>query len=151
MTSICIYNRQRGVPVEMEWLRVFARVVLPHAATCKGKGEALLEGLPEIDVALVSSRTIAGIHRRFMGLPGATDVITFLHGEIVIGAGVAQDRAPEFGHAIELEIALYLVHGLLHLNGFDDAIPSDASQMRTAQNRIWRACLKRMPNLPPII
>ena len=90
---------------------------------------------------------MAGIHRRFLGVGGATDVITFQHGEIVIGAQTARANAALHGQSIDEEIALYTVHGLLHLNGFEDATSQGAARMRTVQTRIMRECLTEIP--PP--
>ena len=82
--AIHLYNRQRTIRFDLPWLRRFAIVAL---AQCEGEGIAFgvpLESLEEIEVSIVSDRAIAGVHRRFMNIPGATDVITFEHGEIII-------------------------------------------------------------------
>ena len=73
-----------------------------------------------------------------MGIPGATDVITFTYGEILVCAPVAADRAGEFYHTIEDEIVLYIIHGLMHLSGFDDIDPAASKTMASAQERILR-------------
>jgi probable rRNA maturation factor len=54
--------------------------------------------------------------RDFSGVPGATDAITFPYGEILVCAPVAALRAPEFSHTTTEELALYVIHGLLHLS-----------------------------------
>ena len=147
--KIHVQNRQRAVPVNLAWLRRFAEVALekcaPHSAD---RGFALMH-LPEIEVALVSDRVIARVHREFMGLPGATDVITFAHGEIVISAQTAQLYAHEYRHPLAHELALYTVHGLLHLNGYEDATARAAARMHRTQDRVLRACLALVP--PPLI
>jgi len=76
-----------------------------------------------------------------MAIPGPTDVITFPYGEIVISADTASARAPDYRHTVEEELALYTVHGLLHLNGFEDASAPGAARMRKAQSRIVKRCL----------
>ncbi len=96
----------------------------------------MLTGLPEVEVALVSDRVIAQVHRRFLNIPGATDVITFAHGELVVSAATAARQARELGEIIEREVLRYIVHGLLHLNGHEDANPSAAAAMWRAQERI---------------
>ena len=63
-------------------------------------------------------------------------MITFHHGEIVIGAEVAQRQAAEFGEPLAREILRYLVHGLLHLAGHEDAEPQERAAMETAQETI---------------
>jgi probable rRNA maturation factor len=97
-----------------------------------------------VEVAIVSDRVIADVHRRFMNIPGATDVITFEHGEIVVSAQTAASQAAQYGHTVDQELALYIIHGLLHLNGYDDQTQSDASRMRRAQERILQTCLQQL-------
>ncbi len=64
---------------------------------------------------------MAALHKEFCGLAGPTDVLTFRHGEIVISAETAVRQARMFHSNLACEIQLYLLHGLLHLAGFDDA------------------------------
>jgi probable rRNA maturation factor len=137
---LTLQNRQRRVRFSLPWLRRFAAVALPR---CLATAEVELP--EEIEVTVVSDRTIARVHLDFMGLPEPTDVITFHHGEIVISADTAAERAPEFGHSVEAELALYVVHGLLHLQGFDDTTSRAATRMHKIQDRIWQACLAELP------
>ena len=74
-----------------------------------------------------------------MGIPGATDVITFGHGEIVLSAATAERQARENGEERNREVARYIVHGLLHLNGHEDADPADATTLWQAQETILEA------------
>jgi probable rRNA maturation factor len=104
-----------------------------------------LKHLPEVEVTILSDRVIERVHVEFMDIPGATDVITFEHGEIVMSADTAKAYAADHGHTVEEELALYTVHGLLHLNGFEDAKTRDAARMHKVQDRIWRACLAQLP------
>jgi rRNA maturation RNase YbeY len=76
-----------------------------------------------------------------MNIAGATDVITFEHGEIVISAQTAQKCALEFGHSTADEIGLYAVHGFLHLNGYLDATERERARMHEIQDKIWRQAL----------
>jgi probable rRNA maturation factor len=68
-----------------------------------------------------------------MGIPGETDVITFHHGEIVIGVEVAFRQAEENGEPPLRELLRYVIHGLLHLAGHEDEDPSDREKMEAAQ------------------
>ena len=85
---------------------------------------------------------MAKVHRDFLGIPGPTDVITFPYGEILVCAPVAAERAREFGHDTTTELALYAIHGLLHLSGHDDITPAQEKRMTTAQEKILAAVLK---------
>lgn len=143
--KIQVENRQRTVPVNLAWLRRFAETALEKCARHSADGRFALAQLPEIEVAIVSDRVIARVHRQFMGIPGATDVITFAHGEIVMSAQTAEAHARDFGHPTGQELALYTVHGLLHLNGYEDATARDAARMHRTQDRVLKACLASLP------
>ncbi len=142
--TIDLRNRQRAIRLDVPWLRRFAQIALPEVLPHSADDAFALSKLEAVEVAIVSDRTIAKVHQQFMNLPDPTDVITFHHGEIVISAETAQRRAPEFGHSVEVEIALYTVHGLLHLNGFEDASAGGAARMRALQHRLWRKCLESL-------
>lgn len=83
---------------------------------------------------------MALLHRKFLGLAGPTDVLTFQHGEIFISAETARRHARAFGNSLMRELKLCIVHGLLHLHGFDDRTPTEARRMKTAQEKILRIC-----------
>ena len=74
-----------------------------------------------------------------MGIAGPTDVITFQHGEICISVETALRQAAAFGTSLEHELRLYLVHGLLHLHGFDDRTPRGRARMKAVQEDIVAA------------
>jgi len=63
-------------------------------------------------------------------------VITFQHGEILVSLDTATRHASDHGHPASREALLYLVHGLLHLNGFDDTTPEQRSEMESVQMKI---------------
>ena len=94
-------------------------------------------------ITVVSDRKIAAIHQEFMGIPGATDVITFQHGEVIVSAQTALEEARDRAHGPQEEMALYVVHGLLHLNGYTDADPVDRERMHAVQEPIWKRCLEK--------
>ncbi len=62
-----------------------------------GAARAVARKLDEVEVSVVSDRVIARVHRHFLEVPGATDVITFAHGEIVLSATTAARQARENG------------------------------------------------------
>lgn len=85
---------------------------------------------------------MAELHKRFCGAPGPTDVLTFHHGEIVISADTAARQARVFGNSLCGEIQMYLLHGLLHLAGFDDNEPRERKKMHQLQEKLL-AILRR--------
>src|SRR5260370_42235518 len=98
---------------------------------------------PEISILLISDRRMALLHRRFLNQSRPTDVMTFQHGEIFISAETAHRHARTFGNSLAREVRLYIVHGFLHLHGFDDRSEPDAQKMEAAQEKILAASSQR--------
>ena len=142
--KITVRNQQRAIRLDMPWLKKFARLSLEHCLECASSPVAVLPRLDEVEVTIVSNDVIAQVHRRFMQIEGPTDVITFDHGEIVVGAETARDNAQRFGKGLNEETGLYITHGLLHLAGFDDKERRDAMKMRYCQEKIAAKCLKQL-------
>jgi probable rRNA maturation factor len=101
----------------------------------------------DVDVVLVDDRTLAELHGRFLGDPSVTDVMSFDLGDDDLGGPVGEiyvsvDRAKavaeERGGSLERELALYLVHGALHLCGHDDHEDEDRARMREAERTVLR-------------
>jgi probable rRNA maturation factor len=129
MGRISIATPQEAVAVDRGKMREVARRVL--------EGEGIADA--EISLAFVDNPTIHQLNKRYLQHDEPTDVLSFplsdtnakrLAGELVIGAEVARDQAAERGHAVEAELALYVIHGLLHLCGYDDHSSGGASEMR---------------------
>lgn len=147
--QITLMNRQRRVRFDVEWLRRFAAAAFAECAHHSGDNLFLLKQKPVVEVAVVSDSVMARVHEEFMGIEGATDVITFDHGEIVVSAETARRGAAEHGHSVVEELGLYIVHGLLHLNGFDDRESRARRRMQRVQDRIWCNVRERMPKRRP--
>ena len=99
-----------------------------------------LKKLRGVFVWLISDRRMSQLHRQFLGQTGPTDVLTFQHGEIFISVETAKRHAHVFGNSLVRELQLYIVHGLLHLHGFDDRTQAVARKMKRAQEKILRNC-----------
>ena len=82
---------------------------------------------------------MTSLHRQFRNQTGPTDVLTFQHGEIFISVETARKHARTFGNPLPRELRLYIVHGLLHLHGFDDRKRADARKMEEVQKLILTA------------
>jgi len=117
--------------------RAIARTLLFPAAA---EAMSPFQIVEEIEVSLVSDQKIADVHVDFMNIEGATDVITFHHGEILVSVDTGRERAAEFGNSEVKELALYIAHGLLHLHGHDDRTPEDAETMRVLQEQVMTDC-----------
>jgi probable rRNA maturation factor len=100
------------------------------------RGEGIADA--EISVACVDDACIQRLNEHYLQHVGPTDVITFplsapgaaLEGEIVLSVETAQRVARELGHGANDEVLLYLIHGLLHLCGYDDHSPAQRRRMR---------------------
>ena len=130
--------------VEIAW-EVEARPVSDEAL-CSAVAAALDfggESGREVSLALVSDETLAELHGRFLDDPSKTDVMSFLleededgdgaWGEVIVSVDRAREVAKERGLAFEREVVLYVVHGTLHLCGFDDHEDEDRAEMRAAE------------------
>ena len=131
---------EREHSLDLTWLERLGQCALPHAVA-RHRDDGVLQALEEIEVTLVDDPTIARVHREFMNLPDPTDVITFHHGEILISIDTAERQAQDYARSWQHEVALYLVHGLLHLAGYLDKSPEDFECMAEAQERILAECL----------
>lgn len=103
----------------------------------------VLPGPGDISLVFMTDEALADLHGRFLGDPSPTDVITFpapedssspVTGEICISADAA-GRQTGKGGSFSRELALYLVHGWLHLAGHGDLEPARRRLMRRAETR----------------
>ena len=137
--EIRIANRQRALRVDLARIRRIVRAALPLCLAERGPLPPVLQKLAKVEVAIVSPSAMSRAHLEFLGIEGPTDVITFPYGEIVVCAAIAFENAARYAAAPDDELALYIIHGLLHLNGFDDLTPARARNMRARQAKILKA------------
>ncbi len=138
--EITVRNLQRKISVKVAELEEFTGNAMQHSLKLHPRQRTDLRKLSEIFIWLISDRRMALLHRKFLGQLRPTDVLTFQHGEIFISLDTARRHAHAFGNSFVHELQLYIVHGLLHLHGFDDQKPSEAHKMKAAQERILRIC-----------
>lgn len=98
---------------------------------------------PDLAVSLLitDDAEIAAIHGEYLGDPTPTDVISFAlddGAELVVSRETARRCAREHGHTIGAELALYIVHGILHVTGYDDVRARDRVRMREAERAVMR-------------
>lgn len=131
-----VRNLQRKLRVNVVDLEKFVEKAATQCLRLPRQKKTDLEKLTEVSVLLVSDRRMAALHRRYLNQLGPTDVITFQHGEIFISVDMAQGNAKRFGNSFARELRLYIVHGLLHLHGFEDRDPASARKMESVQQKI---------------
>jgi probable rRNA maturation factor len=139
-TRISIGNLQRKIPVNVVELQNFATKAICRCLQLCNRKKTDLRKLHEVFVWLISDRRMAQLHRKFMRQTGPTDVLTFQHGEIFISVETAKRHAHTFGNSLARELHLYIVHGFLHLHGFDDQTPTGARKIGKMQEKILRHC-----------
>jgi probable rRNA maturation factor len=134
--NLVIANRQRTKQINT---RLLKQIVADLAV------ELDLEGV-ELGIALVGAKEMARVNWDFLQHEGSTDVITFdhsekptqksVHGELFICVDDAIVQAKEFGTNWQAEVVRYVVHGLLHLLGYDDLKPALRREMKREENRL---------------
>ncbi len=132
---ITVTNRQRFRPIQCDAVAQAGEVILDQL------------GLEfQLGVELVGARAMTRANLQFLGHPGSTDVITFdygstpdrLHGDLLISVPDAWSQAAEFKTSGEAELLRYLIHGILHLQGFDDQAPPERRRMKLRENQLIR-------------
>ncbi|MFH1233825.1 MAG: rRNA maturation RNase YbeY [Patescibacteria group bacterium] len=93
-------------------------------------------GNKEVSLALVENKTIRRLNRIYRNLNKTTDILSFSDtdknnflGEIIINYDQIKKQAKQLGHSAQQELIFILVHGLLHLAGYDDATEKEAKEM----------------------
>ncbi len=98
-----------------------------------------------LSILITGDREIRKINKKFLKHDYATDVISFPTGDIVASAETARRFSKELGISFREELARYLVHGTLHLLGYDDKKETDHRRMHARQEQILAEVLGRGP------
>ena len=139
--DVFVADEQSARPVDCERWAALAESVLRAE---KVRGEA------ELSVLFVDESAIASLNARFLGHDGPTDVLSFpieddpaeagelpvLLGDVVICPEVAWRNAPEHAGSYDDELALLLVHGILHLLGMDHVLTHEAERMEERERQL---------------
>jgi probable rRNA maturation factor len=105
-------------------------------------GKAWPPTLSELAIVIVNPRESSCIHAEFLNDPAPTDVISFDHGELIICPAIAEQQRHIEGLSLTAEILTYIIHGCLHLCGYDDHSEKDFHRMRRKQTQIRNNVLK---------
>lgn len=106
-------------------------------------------------IHFVTKAKIGALHRTYFDDPSPTDCISFpmdtpskeaLLGEVFVCPAVAVEYAKEHGLDPKNEVLLYVIHGLLHLLGYDDCDPKSRKEMRRQEKQCLRAAEERGRN-----
>ena len=103
----------------------------------------------ELSLVFLTDPALAQLHEDFLADPTPTDVITFegnpalgTAGEICVSADTAAAYAKKHRSDFSTELTLYVVHGWLHLAGYDDLVPAKKRLMRRAEARAMKLLLE---------
>ena len=135
-------ERLAGLPLEELALFVLKREEAPAAS--------------EVSLSFIDDARMAQLNEEFRGKTGPTDVLSFECdglddgfdpipdgaddvpfelGDVIIAPDVAQRQSTSFGHSFEAEVSLLLVHGLLHLMGYDHMTEAEKPVMRAMEEK----------------
>ena len=134
MYSIAVSNEQSALILDEERLRSAVRMVLERASIRTAT----------ISLAIVEDTVIHKLNHQYLGHDCATDVLSFvlerngssLDGEVIVSAETAVRAATDFGWTASDELLLYVIHGMLHMVGYDDRSPQGTEEMRTQEREI---------------
>jgi probable rRNA maturation factor len=144
-----VIRRSITLAVDKSWLKKVALIVF----SVEGIGPSI-----EMGLLITDSKTVQKLNRIYRSEDEPTDVLSFQMtpdatedyeplfvsapdgirhlGEVVISYPQAMKQAEERGHSIGRELALLIIHGTLHLLGYDHESPDDAQMMRDKENQI---------------
>jgi len=94
-------------------------------------------GIKEISIVLTGDAKIKELNKKYLNKDRITDVLAFDYGEIFICLPQAKKQAKGLGNIFKKEIAILLIHGLLHLVGYNDKNSKSYNIMLKKQNQIW--------------
>jgi probable rRNA maturation factor len=149
--GIHVEEKFRGL-VDGGWVKKIVRQVL--------KAEEVATPY-EVSLVLTDSETVKQLNRDYRGVDEPTDVLAFHMltqkgiddsfalppdgvtrlGEVIISYPQAAEQAREQGHSTERELALLVIHGILHLTGYDHEEPEEESKMREKERELMERCL----------
>jgi len=157
--SVTIANRQRVQKINLRLLKKITAALLAELETQRA----------EIGICLVAAPEMTRLNETFLKHKDSTDVITFdyrtegragsplsadgahgvsrptILGEIYVCVDEAVLQARKFGTTWQSEVVRYLIHGVLHLLGFDDSSAGARRKMKREENRRLREMTRRFP------
>ena len=144
--EISVEEKFRGL-VDEDWVKKIAQNVL--------KAESIAPPY-EMSLVFTDSETVQKLNRDYRGVDALTDVLAFYMlteketspsfvlppdgvtrlGEVIISYPQAVEQAKEQGHSVEKELALLIIHGILHLLGYDHEKPEEEAKMRAKEKEL---------------
>jgi probable rRNA maturation factor len=127
---VAVANRQRRLKIDTHRLAEIAERAL----------ELVGDKQFHLGIVLVNDVAIAKLNARYHDTPGATDILSFdyggAQGELIISVEHAVTQAGRYRTTSAQELILYVVHGILHLHGYNDLTRPQRRRMRAAERRL---------------
>lgn len=143
--ALIVRNRQRARPIDTKFLRNIVRMLLVEELSCVEF---------DIGISIIGEEGMTRMNEGYLRHKGSTDVITFdysdgsrpngLFGEIFVCLDEALIQARRFRVTWENELVRYIVHGILHLSGYNDKTVVARRKMKREENRLMRGLIARM-------
>ncbi|MBC8499027.1 MAG: rRNA maturation RNase YbeY [Candidatus Atribacteria bacterium] len=143
--EILIKNQQKIIKINQRKIREIVKKVLQHLR---------IDEKTEVSILFTDDKFIRSLNNKYRGIDKPTDVLSFslqegvvkspevesdkLLGDIIISAETAQKQADILNQSIEKELAVLLIHGLLHLTGYDHEKDKDYKIMREKESEILK-------------
>jgi len=133
--DITVKNLQSSISVPISKIQLVAQQAVDQL-TREG---VLSRSLAELSIVFVGTQRMRTLNKRYLGHDYVTDIVTFnleSSAELIICPQVAAVNAKGYGMPVSKELVLYVIHGLLHLAGYDDHTPSDIKRIRAKEQEL---------------
>ena len=150
-------NEPMNIRIDVQIVPPYDQVVTAESVTRWAKetlqGETLPAALLEMGIIITDDAQVHELNRNFRGVDAPTDVLAFAMwekpqlssmiseipvclGDVIVSYPRAEIQSLEEGHSVEDELALLIVHGVLHLLGYDHETPEDKAAMWAKQEKV---------------
>ena len=149
--AVEVVNRQKTRRLNLALLRSIIRWLATEWPAGSADNSGVLGG--RLCVQLINAAAMADLNQKFLDHAGSTDVITFDYrertapdgwcGEIFLSVDDAVACGPKYGASWQVELTRYLVHGMLHLRGYDDTRLAARRKMKRAEGHLLKTLSRR--------
>ena len=141
MMEVLITDEQECLDIDLDFIKDVAIEIMTYIEA---------PGNSQLSLVFCDDEAIKELNNEYRGNNQPTDVLSFpielenfvpeirMLGDIVISAERAIKQAKEYDHSVETEIVILLIHGLLHLNGFDHIKEDEYKIMRAKENDVFK-------------
>ena len=153
--TVQAFDRQKTRRINLALFRQIARRLLGGLPPVRGQAGPAESAPPggQLAVHFINAAAMARLNQKFLGHAGSTDVLTFNYqeipgrggmcAEIYISVDDAVAGAPRFHGSWQSELVRYLVHGVLHLRGYEDGLASARREMKEWEDRLCKELSER--------